>query len=259
MIKDGKTSYWSKLQGNKNIVLYFLPILIIFTFIVYKNLLFADFLDYDDGGNVFQNIAITNLTLNSITTIFTTSIYYSYSPLTFLFYSLEWQLFGMSSSWFHFMSILLHLVNIYLLYRFALLLMNNQSISIISSMLFALHPIHVDAVGWISAQSYLLATMFYLLSLIYYIRYLTTSTKKRSKIILSVLFFVLACLSKSQAFTLAPVILLLNWIYKAKYDLRQIIIVTAYFIVSIAIGLLTVYFRSDIGKTEIIPDYSTLD
>ena len=133
MLKDGKTNSWKNFSANNSLVPYFLPLLLIVTFIIYKNLLFADFLDYDDGGNVFQNITITNFSIESIKTIFTTPIYYSYSPITFLFYGLEWQLFGMSSSWFHFTSILLHLINIFLVYRFAILLVNNRSIAIITS------------------------------------------------------------------------------------------------------------------------------
>jgi tetratricopeptide (TPR) repeat protein len=139
------------------------------------------------------------------------------------------------------------------------LIAKNQATAIITSTLFALHPIHMDAVGWISAQSYLLATMFYFLSLIYYIRYLNDSNKKIISLLLAILFFVLACLSKSQAFTLAPVILLLNWFNKTRYDLRQILIVSVFFCISIVTGLFTIYFRSDMGKTEIIPDYSMME
>jgi len=253
MLKNGKSGYWKILPVNNRPALYFLPLLIIFSFIVYKDLLFADFLDYDDIGNVVQNLSIKNF---SIKGIFTTSVYYSYNPVTFLSYALEYRLFGMSSSWFHFTNILLHLLNIFLVFRFVSLLVKEKGIALVTAALFALHPIHADVVGWVSARSYLLATLFYLLSLIYYIQYLNSSHKKKSKIILSLLFFVFACLSKSQAVTLAPVILLVNWIYKTRYNLRQIINVSIFFCIAVATGLLTIYFRTDAGNTEIIPEYS---
>lgn len=259
MLKEGKTGYWKKPLAKNSLALYVLPLLLIISFIIYKDLLFADFLHYDDGGNVYQNLAVTNFSFESIKTIFTSSIYYSYSPITFLFYGLEYQMFGMSSSWFHFTSILLHLANIFLVYKVSLLLVKNRNVAFITSTLFALHPMHMDAVGWISAQSYLLSTLFYLLSLIYYIQYINTSSRKKYSLILSLLFFVIACLAKSQAFTLAPVILLVNWIFKIKYDFRQIIVVSVFFCISIITGLLTLYFRADMGNTEIIPNYSFIE
>jgi len=75
MLKNGKSGYWKILPVNNRPALYFLPLLIIVSFIVYKDLLFADFLDYDDIGNVVQNLSIKNF---SIKGIFTTSVYYSY-------------------------------------------------------------------------------------------------------------------------------------------------------------------------------------
>ena len=256
MLNKGKSAYWKNLPVDNRLVLYFLPLLLIISFIIYKDLLFADFLQYDDIGNVVQNLSITDFSIRNIKTIFTTSVYYSYNPITFLSYALEYQLFGMSSAGFHFTNILLHLVNLFLVFRLVSLLVKEKGIALITAALFALHPIHADVVGWISARSYLLGTLFFLLSLIYYIQYLRSSPKKNAKIILSLLFFVFACLSKSQAVTLAPVILLINWLFKSKYDLRQIIIVSIFFCISIATGLLTIYFRTDAGNTEIIPEYS---
>ena len=93
MLNKGKSAYWKNLPVDNRLVLYFLPLLLIISFIVYKDLLFADFLQYDDIGNVVQNLSITDF---SIKTIFTTSVYYSYNPITFLSYALEYQLFGMS-------------------------------------------------------------------------------------------------------------------------------------------------------------------
>jgi len=259
MLNKGISGYLKKLPAYNRLGLYALLLLLIISFLTYNNLLFAGFLDYDDIGNLVQNLSITDFSITSIKTIFTTSVYYSYNPITFLSYALEYQLFGMSSAGFHFTNILLHLLNIFLVFRFVSLLVKDKGIALVSAALFALHPMHADVVGWISARSYLLGTLFFLLSLIYYIQYHNSSPKKNAKIILSLLFFAFACLSKSQAITLAPVILLINWLFKSKYDLRQIIIVSIFFCISITTGLLTIYFRTDIGKTEIIPEYSFID
>jgi protein O-mannosyl-transferase len=240
-------------------VLCFLLLLLIVTFLVYKNLLFAEFLDYDDLGNVVQNKSITSLSIKNIKTIFTSSVYYSYNPATFLSYAIDYQLFGMNPIWFHFTNILLHLVNILLVFRFTQLLTGIRISALVTATLFALHPIHADVVGWISARNYLLCTLFYLLSLIYYIQYLNNAPGKKTKIILSLLFFILACLSKSQAVTLAPIILLIDWIFKVRNNFRCWIIIGIYFCIAVTTGLFTIYFRADMGQAEIIPNYTSID
>ena len=256
MLKDLKTLFLTRNHFNLKPELYILPLILIISFIIYRSLLFADFLAYDDIGNIVRNKSVTGF---SIKDIFTTSVYYSYNPITFLSYALEYRLWGMNAGWFHLTNILLHLVNIILVYRLIFILVKEKSISLISAALFAFHPMHSDVIGWLSARSYLLATLFFLLSLIIYIQYLQAIPRKNHKLILSLLFFIFACLSKSQAVTLAPVILLVNWLYKSRYDLRQIITVTAFFCIAVATGLLTIYFRTDLGKTEIIPDYSVME
>jgi regulator of sirC expression with transglutaminase-like and TPR domain len=254
-----KPGIMRNIPADYRLTLAFLVFLLIITFVAYRNLLNAEFLDYDDGGNVLQNEWIKDLSMKNIRAIFTTPVYYSYNPVTFITYAIEYRLFGMDSTWFHLTNILLHLVNILLVFRFVSLLANDKVIALVTASLFALHPIHVDVVGWISARNYLLCTFFFLLSLLFYIQYLTLSSGKTCRIIMSFLFFVLACLSKSQAVTLAPVILLINQFYKVKYDFRQIIIVALFFFISTATGLLTLYFRTDAGKAGIIPEYSFIE
>jgi tetratricopeptide (TPR) repeat protein len=239
--------------------LYILISLLIITFFVYLNLLFAGFLDYDDVGNVVKNENISSLSIKNIIALFTTSVYYSYNPITFLSYALENLLFGLKPEWFHATNIVLHLMNVLLVFQFIFLLTQERKSALIAATLFALHPIHSDVVGWISARNYLLCTLFYLSSLVFYIRYLTASPRRNANLILSLVFFVMACLSKSQAVTLALVILLLNWKYKVKYDTKQWIILFIYLCISAATGLATLYFRADMGKTEIIPNYTFVE
>jgi protein O-mannosyl-transferase len=239
-------------------VVYAFILLLIVTFFVYLKLLDAGFLDYDDLGNVVQNQSITSFSMKNISTIFTTAIYYSYNPVTFLSYAIENQLFGLNPAGFHFTNILLHLLNILLVFRFIRLLSGSRNVALGVAAIFALHPIHSDVVGWISARNYLLCTLFYLSSLIFYIQHLKLRRKSTFsfRLLLSFLFFILACLSKSQAVTLAPVIYLIDRLFKVKYNLPHWLILSAYFSIAVVFGLVTLYFRADMGETEIIPEYS---
>lgn len=242
-------------------VVYALILLLIVTFLVYLKLLNAGFLDYDDVGNVVQNQSITSFSGSNISSIFTTAIYYSYNPVTFLSYAIENQLFGLIPAGFHFTNILLHLVNILLVFRFIRLLSGSRNVALGVAAIFALHPVHSDVVGWISARNYLLCTLFYLSSLIFYIQHLKLRQKPTFsfRLLLSFLFFILACLSKSQAVTLAPVIFLIDRLFKVKYNLPQWIILSAYFSIAVVVGLVTLYFRADMGEIEIIPEYSFIE
>ena len=81
MLKDLKTLFLTRNHFNLKPELYILPLILIISFIIYRSLLFADFLAYDDIGNIVQNKSVTGF---SIKDIFTSSVYYSYNPITFL-------------------------------------------------------------------------------------------------------------------------------------------------------------------------------
>lgn len=248
-------NYNNSANYNKS-VLYFLIFLMLTGFAAYMNLLNADFLDYDDVGNVVNNENITSLSMNNIIALFTTAVYYSYNPVTFLSYAVEYQLFGLNPGMFHATNIVLHLINVILVYKFIFLLTNERKSALIAAALFTFHPVNTDVVGWISARNFLLCTLFYLFSLIFYLRYLTESSRKNANLTLSLLLFALACLSKPQAITLTLIILFLNWKYRVKFDMRQWIALFIYLCISAVTGLTTLYFRTDMGNTEVIPDYT---
>lgn len=235
-----------------------LSILVLTTFLVYHNLLNADFLYYDDPDNVVQNPAVHELSVQSLHSMFTSSIHYSYNPLTFLSYAIEYRLFGPDPRYFHLDNIILHLLNIVLLYLFMAALTGQRPLSLFIAALFALHPMLADVVGWISARNYLLAMLFFLSSAIFYLQYLGYSKKKWMRFGLSVLFFILACLSKSQAVILAPLLVFMNWYRGESIKGTKGAVIALYFLIATGIGLLTIFFRTDMGQAEVVPDYSMM-
>ncbi len=256
MYLPAKISLICRIEKNKWQVLL---LLIIVTFLSYSNLINADFVDYDDPGNVLQNHYITGLTLQNIKDLFTNAIHYSYNPVTFLSYSLEYSLSGINSSVFHFDNIILHLINIILVFIFVRSISNHISLSMISAVLFALHPIQADVVGWVSARNYLLCTLFYLSSLIFFFHHLHSQNRKYVLLFVSLIFFILACLSKAQAVTLPVMLFLIDRILKISYNRAAIIVRLVYILIAICTGLLTIYFREDMGKTEVIADFTFSD
>lgn len=174
-----------------------------------------------------------------------------YHPLVTLSYSLEVSIFGFIPSVFHLDNILLHILNIWLvfliIFKFS---KNNYWIAFIVAALFALHPTRVEVTAWISARKDLLYTPFYLMSILFYMK----SYKKSfsfspfSSFNLSVLFFLLSCFSKPMAITLPFVLILIDF-YADRFDKKQIKKYIPYFIISVI--FIVVAFVSHYNANEL--------
>src|SRR5262249_21308741 len=94
-----------------------------------------------------------------------------YRPLYMLWLMTISKLSGVSTPWFHFSSLLLHVVVIFLVYWLAQRLLRDSWPAALAAILFAFHPIHVEPVAYISASTDLLATFFLLISVLCYLRF----------------------------------------------------------------------------------------
>lgn len=130
-----------------------------------------------------------------------------YRPLRNVSYLIDYLLFGLNPFGFHFINVILHVQNIILLACLVRVMTGSNFMAMVSSALFAFHPVQTEAVSWIKGRDDLLATFFYLTSLTLYIKgrdkggYLYWG---------SVVSFALALLSKETAVTLPLVIFLYN-------------------------------------------------
>lgn len=184
-----------------------------------------------------------------------------YQPLPVLFLSLNYHFSGMNPSPMHLFNLLLHLINIILVFRLVGLLFRNRNIALIIAFIFAIHPMNVEAVSWISARSSGMYTCFYLLSLIFYIRYVNLDLKTRF-FIYSFLFFVLSLFSKSQAVTLPLVLILIDLFYQRKLVTGKVILEKIpFFILSIIFSWITINNPSakEIMTKGMLANYSPLD
>ncbi len=173
---------------------------------------------------------ISSLTVENLWWMATSLEFYNWHPLTWFSWALDYQLYGGLSAWgFHFSNNLLHAINSALMFvlilttlglvnpvaeKFAIRKDNNSlAAAFLASLLFAVHPQHVESVAWVAERKDLLCQLFLLLSLLAYVKYVTCSqlTRKRWYLTTFGLFF-LAVLSKPMAVTF-PVVLLLVDIY----------------------------------------------
>ena len=189
-------------------------LLVLSALAVYSPLLNSEFVAYDDDQYVYKNEMVKNgLTLPAVKWAFGTFYYANWHPLTWLSHMMDCQWFGLNAGMHHGMNVLFHMVNIFLLFAVFLKITHRPWRSFFVAGIFALHPLHVESVAWISERKDVLSTMFGLLSLYLYTHY----TEKPAKLNYGLMFFsfALSLMAKPMLVTLPFLFLLLDvWPFK---------------------------------------------
>jgi protein O-mannosyl-transferase len=230
--------------GKDNLKL--LCALILLTVIAYFPVLQADFLWYDDDMMIFNNPAIKKLTFASIKGFFGFENIIHYHPLVYLSYAVEHSIFKLNPPYFHLTNLILHCINVTLVFYFIISIINNKPAAFITAALFAVHPLHVESVAWVTERKDLLYSLFYLSSLICYIKYKKNSSA--NFYVYSLSLFIFSCLSKAMAVTLPAIMLLIDFtiLNRREINIKEKI---PYFIIAglfAVINLNVAYYKTDI-------------
>jgi Tfp pilus assembly protein PilF len=195
--------------GSKHSILIAL-ILIILTIVVYWPVQNYEFINYDDQIYVTKNFRIQNgITVKSIKDTLKDFHTGNWHPLTMISHMLDWQLFGNKAGGHHWMNVIIHIFNTVLLFLFLRMATGAIWRSAFVAALFALHPINVESVAWISERKNVLSTFFWILTMILYVWYIKSPGWKRY---LPIVFsFALGLMSKAMLVTLPFVLLLLDY------------------------------------------------
>lgn len=157
----------------------FLPILllIIVVFWVYADTLRYEFV-WDDEDLIQINPRIKSL--DNFSAFFDIEPFYSnyYRPLLSLSLALDYRLWGLKPLGYHLSNLIFHLGSVLLIYFISLSLMSRFS-SFLVALLFGLHPIHTEAVTWISGRSDVLCSLFFLASILCFIHFAQTKAKRK--------------------------------------------------------------------------------
>lgn len=170
-----------------------------------------------------------------------------YFPLTYTIFRIEHNLWGFNSAGYHWANILLHAVNSLLVWR--LLLRLSIRGAWLAAAIFALHPVQVESVAWVSECKNLLMCLFFLLSLLGWIEFVEEQTNRRWRFYFAALIcFALALFSKTTACTLPAALLLILWLKKNPINWPRLLQTFPFFVMGICMGLLTVWWeRNHIG------------
>lgn len=209
---------------------------LVFTALLYLKSIFNDFASWDDDSYIQNNPFIKNFSWQNIQDIFSSFYFGNYHPLTSLVYLFEYSWFGLNALPYHLINVLIHLVNIWLVFKLVEKLGGKNITAVVVAVLFAVHPMHVESVAWISELKDVLYASFFLLSLLFYLK----SKFCNRNYIMCLLLFVLSLLSKSAAVTLPLVLILMDYYKGRKIDLRSLAEKIPFFLLSLLFGILAV-------------------
>src|SRR6266705_5300616 len=174
---------------------------------VFGQTLRYEFVNFDDDLYVYNAPAIqAGLTVKGLALAFTSPHARNWHPLTTISHMLDCELYGLKAGGHHGTNVLLHTIAVLLLFFVLRQMTSAVWKSAIVAMLFAIHPLHVESVAWVSERKDVLSAVFFLLMLSAYVRY--TRTHSITHYLVVAVLFAAGLMSKPMLVS-APVILLL--------------------------------------------------
>lgn len=200
-------------------------------FAVYANSLLNSFV-YDDEFLVLGDASITSV--SNAPKFFTGKEGFNqvfaryYRPIVSLSYLIDYELWNFKPFGFHLTNVLLHVINSLLVFNLLMLIFHRREESVknyeasfpalIGAFLFAVHPIHTEAVAWVSGRTDLLASAFIFAAFIFYIKFSRSVNRneRMTSLIMLSFFYVMSLLSKEVAIVLPLLLLLFDYLLEGK-------------------------------------------
>src|SRR5947207_5172651 len=198
-----------QVPSRSHTVLVYLSLAAI-TWLVFGQTARHDFVNFDDHVYVYDNPLVTRgLTINGIVGAFTHVHARNWHPLTTISHMLDCQLYGLNAGGHHFTNLALHTIAVLLLFRVLRVTTGALWPSALVAALFAIHPLHVESVAWVSERKDVLSGVLFLLTLAAYVHYARAPSPGRYFIV--ALIFTLGLMSKPMLVTVPFVLLLLDY------------------------------------------------
>ncbi len=192
------------------------PILIclllgVLTLAVFRQVTRYDFVRFDDDVYItmMTHVLQYGISVPTITWAFLTTYNANWHPLTWISYLADVELFEFHAGGFHLTNLLLHVANVVLLFLVLRRMTKNMWRSAFVAALFAVHPLHVESVAWISERKDVLSTLFWILTMRAYVQYTERATFGRQLVVWVV--FALGLMAKPMLVTLPLVLLLMDF------------------------------------------------
>jgi len=243
-------------QKRKKLILYI--ILIFITLAVYWQVNQFDFISLDDSRYVTQNIHIqSGITKDTIRWTFTGTDKL-WTPLLWLSFMLDYRLYGLNAGGYHVTNLIFHILSTLLLFWLFHRMTGELWKSAFVAAFFALHPLHVESVVWVSERKDVLSAFFWMATLCLYVFYTEKPAVRRYLLVLCA--FVLALMSKPMVVTLPVIMILLDYWPLKRFESRkdnlflwQLKEKLPFFILSAILSFVTFYDSLKIDNGEHFP------
>ncbi len=217
-----------------------------------------EFINRDDPNYITENVLIKELTFQHTAKIFSAPQYEGdYHPITLSFFAIQYHFFQDAPKGYHVVSLLLHIIATALVFIVFLWLSKQLPIAVIVSLLFGIHPTHVESVAWVSSQKDLLYTIFYLSSIFCYLLYLKNN--KTTPLIAAFTLFVFSLFSKTMAVSLVGVLFLVDYLIERKFTRKLVYEKLPFIIIAIGFGIWSIIAHRISGALLDEVSYSFLD
>ena len=165
-----------------------------------------------------------------------------YFPLTYSTFRIEHALWGLNTTGYHWVNLLLHVGNALLVW--AVLARLRVPGSWLAAAIFALHPVQVESVAWITERKNVLMGFFFLLTLLGWIAFIDKRTRRPWIFYcLALIFYVLALSAKATACTLPAALFLILWLQKKPITMRRLMQIVPFVVLGVGMGLLAVWWE----------------
>jgi len=220
-------------------------VLVIATFVAYQPVWHAGFI-WDDDRYVTNNLPLRSPAgLERIW--FEPGATVQYYPLVFTTFWAEYHLWKLQPLGYHLVNVLLHSVNAVLLWR--VLRRLGVPSSWWAAAIFALHPVSVESVAWVTERKNVLSALFYFLAVLAYLRFRPLNGRRRSSRMqlaaypLALVLFLCALLSKTVTCSLPAVLMLLVWWKTGQVERRDVRALAPLFVLGVASGFMTTWME----------------
>ncbi len=214
-----------------------LLIVIIACAAVFWPVLSAGFLSLDDPQHILLNPGVITGLPASLYNIFSQSINKIYLPLTTLSFAIEKQFTGFNPFVMHLNNLLLHIATAVSAYFLLKRLGVNARAAALSILIFAIHPMKVESVAWLTERKDVLYALFYVWTLLAYVRFIQHNSLGHYA--LAVVLCLLSLLSKPMALSLPFILLLLDWYLRRKITLLTLFEKLPFAVIAGGIGWIT--------------------
>jgi len=243
-------------NAGKDYLKFIVPVLIILaTLIIYNPSLKYDILNGWDDTEYLNDPSVQD---QNLAEIFSNYHLGMYQPLSVFTIAINYGSSELNAGPYHATNLFLHILNIFLVWLFVFRLGKKKIFAGIVAFLFALHPMNVEPVVWLSARSTLLMTTFYMAGLLAYLKY--TENKNIYIYLAGVLLALLAFFSKSLAMSFPFALLIIDYLRQRSFNTRLWLEKVPFFVLSVIFGLIAVNAADTYGHiTQLSADFSILD